>query len=267
MQNYYKILGVSTDATTAEIKSAYRRLARKKHPDLNNGDEKLAREFAGIAKAYKILSDPHKRVSYDNRRLRAEFSGKNSFDDVESSHASHAKRMMYERRYNAIIDRMIQEERSESMALQKIIFPIVALFISTSFVAIFKPLFWSNSTMLGKIIMLTLFIIGVLHFLKRIHAGLERYTYSSLNIHDSLLAEIEEDPRRYSRLQAISFLLVGTIFSLLIGLVIGSFFGMMTNAMMPGVFSKSLHLEFMFYPPIVVLVVDLMHTFAARFNY
>ena len=267
MQNYYKILDVQTDATTAEIKSAYRRLARKKHPDLNNGDERLSREFTSIAKAYKILSDPQRRAAYDRSRLRAEFSRSNSFYDAESRHASHAKQMMYERRYNAIIDRMIQEERNESLALQKFIFPIVALFISTGFVAIFKPLFWSNSTMLGKIILLTLFIIGVLHFLKRIHAGLERYTYSSINIHDSLLAEIEEDPRRYSRLQAIMFLMIGTIISLAVGLAIGSFLGMMTNAMMPSVFSKSLHLEFMVYPPIVILVVDLMHAFTARFNY
>ena len=46
--------------------------------------------------------------------------------------------MVYEKRYNAIIDRMIAEERQESMALQQIIFPIVSLFISTGFVAILQ---------------------------------------------------------------------------------------------------------------------------------
>ena len=51
MVNYYKILKISPKATTAEIKSAYRRLARKKHPDVNKNSEQSAREFDTIAKA------------------------------------------------------------------------------------------------------------------------------------------------------------------------------------------------------------------------
>jgi ABC-type antimicrobial peptide transport system permease subunit len=183
---------------------------------------------------------------------------------MENPHASRAKQMMYEKRYNDIIDRMIAEERRESLALQQIIFPIVALFISTGFVAVFKPLFWSTSSIPGKIIMLTLFIVGVLHLLKRIHFGLERYTYSSIHIHDSLFSEIEEDKRPYSRLQAISFLIIGIIISLVIGLIISNLLGMMTSAMMPRLFAESFHFEFLFYPPIVVLFVDLMHSVASN---
>ncbi len=264
MLNYYQVLKVSNDATTAEIKSAYRKLARKYHPDVNDGDKDSSKNFARIAKAYKIVSDPQDRAYYDRQLLRAKFSQNSSLFDLENPHASRAKQMMYEQRYNAIIDRMIAEERNESMALQQIIFPIVSLFISTGFVAVFKPLFWSNSSILGKIFMLTLFIIGVLHLLKRLHAGLERYTYSSINIHDSILAEIEEDTRPYSRLQAISFLIAGIVVSLLIGMIISSLLGVMTSTLMPQLFARSLQPEFLFYPPIVVLFVDLMHQFAIR---
>lgn len=265
--DYYEILKVSDDATTAEIKSAYRKLARKKHPDLNEGSKTHSREFSRIAKAYKILSDPQKRAAYDSQKLKSQFSKNGSVINSDNPHASRVRQMVYEKRYNEIIDRMIAEERQESMALQEIIFPIVALFFTTGFVAMFKPMFWSKSGDFAKIILLMLFIIGILHLLKRLHAGFERYTYSSINIHDTLLAEIEEETRPYSRIQAIMFLIVGLIASFGIGWLIGIFFGEMTTAMMPRLLAPTLRLEFIFYPPIVVLIVDIMHSFVTRNDY
>jgi hypothetical protein len=266
MVNYYSVLKVNQDATTSEIKSAYRKLARKVHPDLNGGEKETSREFARIVKAYKVLSDPQERAYYDKKRLKANFSKESVLFDLENPHASRAKQIMYEKRYNNIIDRMIAEERKESLALQQIIFPIVSLFISTGFVAVFKPLFWSNSLILGKIVMLTLFIIGLLHLMKRLNAGIERYTYSSINIHDSFLVDIDEETRPYSKLQAILFLIFGTIFSLLIGMLISQFLGMMTTTRGQSLFSNSFYLEFFIYPPIVVLFVDIMHSFASRLD-
>ena len=266
--NYYKYLNVSSDASTAEIKSAYRRLARKKHPDLNEGDEKASREFAKIARAYTVLSDPKKRAEYDKQKLLSEYRtiGDDSIFNSDNPHAKRARQMAYEKRYNAIIDRMIEDERRESAAMQKIIFPVVALFISTGFVAIFKPLFWANSSIVGKILLLTLFVVGVLHLMKRLSAGFERYTYSDENIHDSLLAEIEEETRPYSRFAAISFLVIGLLVSLGVGLLIGNYMDAFTSTVMPRMFSHSLQPEFVFYPPIAVLLVDLMHTVASRFE-
>jgi curved DNA-binding protein CbpA len=72
--NYYAILGVTSSASTAEIKRAYRRLARQHHPDLNAQakDEQIKR----LNEAYAVLSDPQKRAAYDERirqaRQRAE---------------------------------------------------------------------------------------------------------------------------------------------------------------------------------------------------
>ena len=65
MTNPYTLLGVSTSASTAEIKTAYRKLARKMHPDLNPNDPKAEEKFKEITAAYDILSDETKRKRFD----------------------------------------------------------------------------------------------------------------------------------------------------------------------------------------------------------
>ncbi|MDB5222252.1 MAG: molecular chaperone DnaJ [Chitinophagaceae bacterium] len=63
--DYYKVLGVNKNATTDEIKSAYRKLARKHHPDLNPNDKEAHKKFQQINEANEVLSDPEKRKKYD----------------------------------------------------------------------------------------------------------------------------------------------------------------------------------------------------------
>lgn len=64
-KDYYNILGVSRTATEKEIKSAYRKLARKYHPDVNPGDTSAEEKFKEVAEAYEVLSDKEKRKKYD----------------------------------------------------------------------------------------------------------------------------------------------------------------------------------------------------------
>ena len=92
MKNLYDVLGVSKTASDAELKSAYRKLARKYHPDLNKDDKNAAEKFKEISAAYEILGDKEKRKKYDNNEIDADgkptgfgagFGGSNPFSGGE----------------------------------------------------------------------------------------------------------------------------------------------------------------------------------------
>lgn len=71
-KDFYQVLGIGKEATAAEVKKAYRKLAQKHHPDANPGDSKAEDEFKRISEAYSVLGDAEKRKEYDEfRRLVA----------------------------------------------------------------------------------------------------------------------------------------------------------------------------------------------------
>jgi molecular chaperone DnaJ len=72
-KDFYKVLGVSKEISDAELKKAYRKLARKFHPDSNQGDAKAEAKFKEISEAYSVLSDAEQRKEYD--QIRAMGSG------------------------------------------------------------------------------------------------------------------------------------------------------------------------------------------------
>lgn len=78
-RDFYEVLGVKKGASAAEIKKAFRKLARKCHPDVNPGDKNAEKKFKEINEAYEILSDPKKKEQYDQFG-KAGFEGAQGFD-------------------------------------------------------------------------------------------------------------------------------------------------------------------------------------------
>jgi hypothetical protein len=268
MVNYYKVLKVSQTATKAEIKSAYRHLARKLHPDVNGGTEEASQKFTLIAKAYEVLNNPNERA-YHDKELNGEIhNSKDSVIYTENSHARRMRQAAYERYYNKIIDQLLEDERKESIARQKTIFPVVGLIISTFFVMMFRPLIWTNSEPFGKIIVLTLFVVGVVHLISRLYKGFNDYTYQPKEIHDSILdnLDIEEESKPISRWTAFGFLSIGLFISGALGFALGSYLELFMQAILANSFSPNIRPELFIYPPIVVLVVDMMHLIANKFD-
>ncbi|MBZ4672048.1 molecular chaperone DnaJ [Deferribacterales bacterium Es71-Z0220] len=79
-QNYYEILGVDKSASQDDIKKAYRKLARKYHPDINPNNKEAEEKFKLVSEAYAVLSDPEKRKQYDTLGHDAFTSGGQGYD-------------------------------------------------------------------------------------------------------------------------------------------------------------------------------------------
>jgi len=266
--NYYDVLKVSQRASKNEIKSAYRRLARELHPDKNEGSEETAKAFAAIAEAYEVLGSPRERARYDRKLLEHQYqNGNGSGDDsIFTSRNSHARRwrqLVYEHRYNEIINRMVAEERRQAAELQKLIFPAVALILSTFLVAFGKPHYFLNAPVIIKIVIVFLFAAGLFHIYGRIRQGLDRFTYYDDEIHDSLFEAPAEAGKPYSRLTIGALILGSVVLSFTLGLVIGNY-SQFLAVTMPRIFSVTLNPEFVFYPPIFVLIADLAHSILTR---
>jgi len=266
MPNYYERLKVSPKASNAEIKSAYRRLARKLHPDKNNGSGETTVSFAKIAEAYEILGDPKQRAAYDRKILEAQFNGTDGGDSIFTSTNSHARRwrkMVYEQRYNEIIDRMIADERRETIALQKAVFPIVALVVSAFLMGFAKPGLFAASPIIGQIILISLFVAGVIHMFGRFREIFERFTYGENELHDSILDDRELAAKPFSKFTAAALLLMMIVVAFGIGILVSRAVGITGDSSFK-IITATLTPEVVLYPPIFVLFVDTMHSLVSR---
>ena len=158
---------------------------------------------------------------------------------------------------------MIAEERREALAFQKVVYPLSAFLVSAMISTAVRPHIFSDAETLGKIAIITLFTIGVIHLIGRMRDGFVRYTSYDDNIHDSILDDRDRKAPVRSR-YAVSAMLLGSIAgAFLIGWVLGIFFTFPAD-LAPQAFGRELNPEFILYPPIITFFVDLMHSFAAR---
>ena len=87
-RDYYEVLGVDKNASDADIKKAYRKVAKKYHPDTNPGDAEAEAKFKEAAEAYEVLSDSEKRQKYDQFGHAAfEQGGASAVSKIETSWA------------------------------------------------------------------------------------------------------------------------------------------------------------------------------------
>lgn len=277
MTDYYHVLSVKRTATATEIKSAYRKLARKRHPDVNRGSEKAAREFALLSLAYHTLIDPQERAFHDqqlNQSTReAPFLGLDN-----NPHAKRASNIAAQARWDRVVNQILENDRRENMERQRAVFTTVALFLSTFLVAMIKPPLWQSFGLAGKAIVGTLFMLGLWHLIRRLREYITHYTYKPDDLNYSITSEEKEPDQPFTRFAAYAFLLGGYVVSVGVGLFIGwraeGFFADLTMlfrhhataggaSMSPAALMIS---ALIVYPPISVLIIDTLHAIASRID-
>jgi len=277
MTDYYHVLGVKRSATATEIKSAYRKLARKRHPDVNRGSEKAAREFAILSLAYHTLIDPQERAFHDQQLDKGPPTS--SILSSENPHAQRAREM--QNRWDRVVNQILENDRRENMERQRAVFTTVALFLSTFFVAMIKPPLWQSFGIAGRAILVTLFMTGIWHLARRLREYFRHYTYKPEDIHYSITSEGNRPAQPFTRFSAYAFLVGGYVVSLGVGLFIGwhaqDFFADLTllfrhHVPGPGGGAGSYSAmalvisDLLFYPPIAVLIIDTLHALASRID-
>jgi len=276
--DYYKVLGIKRSASKSEIKSAYRKLARLRHPDVNGGSENAAREFALLSRAYRVLIDPQERT-YHDQQLNTYSTGGHSILHSDNPHAQRARNLAVQARWDRVVNEVLERDRQENRERQRAVFTTVSLFLSTFFVAMIKPHWWENFDYAGRAIVLTLFVIGVWHLATRLREYFAHYTYRPKVIQDSIMRDDEKPEQPFTRFSAYTFLLVGYVLSIGVGLIIGwhaqGFMSGLTMLLPKEVAQSNMILysstallipDLVVYPPIAVLIVDSMQALTSRMD-
>jgi curved DNA-binding protein CbpA len=277
MTDYYQVLGVKETATVSEIKSAYRKLARKRHPDVNRGSEKAAREFALLSLSYHTLIDPQERAFHD-QQLSKQRNG-HSILESDNPHAQRVRNIAAQARWDRVVNQILETDRRENLQRQRAVFTTVSLFLSSFLVAMIRPPFWQSFDIIGRAILLILFVAGLWHLVKRLVEHFRHYTYRRDDKHYSITQEKEKPSQPYSRFAGVVFLILGYGVSVGLGLLIGwrsqDFFSDLTllfrhhaaAAQVPA-FSPTMMIiiNLVFYPPIAVLIIDSVHALASRID-
>ena len=260
MSDPYVLLGVARSASQTEIKSAYRRLARRYHPDVNRHPA-AARRFAQITDAYHTLVDPDRRSAFD-RGVNPSYARDRNSRAAAAARA--ARRASEQARVDRVVNEWLQREREESKARGKAVYTTVTLFISTFVVAIMKPSLIESSGPFWRLVLALLFGVSVWHLFKSLREHFEYYTYRPERI--SLLKASRPEKKPFKRGVAWAFVLGGYLFSLTAGMLLGMLMEDISKQFFGPTSSIESLLGVFFYPPIAVLIVDMMYALNLHFE-
>lgn len=208
MGNLYETLGVTSKAGQQEIRTAFRKLARLYHPDVNPSPT-ATDDFLRIAEAYRILSDRRLKSLYDRGLLI----------DREEYYRRKARQEVVDRYFDDIVSRLLRRDYEETRARQIAVTTVVSLFSSTFIVALLGPPVFESLGWLGWLVCLILFGLGIRELVKNIKFSLKYYTFDDDST-ISLMQTQETASKPFTREEAWAFLIGGYVVSLGLGLLI-----------------------------------------------
>jgi hypothetical protein len=253
MADYYEILGITRKASQSEIRSAYRKLARKFHPDVSKAPE-AELQFARLSEAYRVLSNPQLRALYDQ-------GGEDYITSQKRTRDIRAQRAAYQARINRVVDEMIAEERAETSARGQAVMVVVTLFASTFIVALSKPPFLYSVGLFWKLIIVLLFIFGVRFLYQSLRKIIEKYTY--IPEFPSITRMVEPPKQPFSRRAAFTFLACGYSISL----TLGTLFGYWVDDGAGGPYIDNWYLiNVLLLPPIAVFIIHLWRYLVSKLD-
>jgi hypothetical protein len=263
MVDYYQVLGVRNTASEKEIKAAYKRLARERHPDLNGGSPEATQAFVQISRARDILIDPKRRAEYDAQRHARTARGA-YVPVVNSTVETHLRRAQTDARIKQNLENILTIEREEARALRQAVFPVVALLVAIFFVPLMRPHFWRSCRWPGRTVILILVGIGLWHTVSRISTIIKLHTNGdrpgASGPGEQMLA------KRWSGRRVLLVIGLAATGCGLLGISIGSSLNDSLFIAMPMVFDQSIRLELLLYPWIIVLLIDAGHSLSRRLD-
>lgn len=254
MTNLYGILGVSQTASTAEIKTAYRRLARLYHPDVNTSPA-ASEQFALINEAYRTLIDQERREDYD-RQIAARTTR-----DLRAQTERLAHRAQFEESAERIVVDWLNKERQEKHVRGKAIYTTVTLFLSTFMVAMIRPAFFEASGSLARVALLVLFAVGIWHLFGSLGLYFDFFTYQSGK---TTRRRQSRSIKPFNRNIAWAFVVSGYLVSFMTGLLIGNLTDDYATTHTVEESISNTFWKVVFYPPMAVLIVDTIYRINLR---
>jgi DnaJ-like protein len=262
MLDYYQVLGVKSTASVKEIKAAYKKLARLRHPDLNGGSAEAAQAFVQLSYARDILVDPKRRAAYDaERNARA---GPGSYAPVlKPAGVDPLQRARSDGRIRQNLENFLSTERKQERALRQAVFPIVAFLFAAFCVALIRPRIWRYSGWTGRAVILTLVSLGVAHTVAKIWNAIKMLPADQT---EAGIINLPLFGKSLSRRPALLLIGLAAIVCGLMGTLVGLSLSDVLSMAMPRFFDQSIRLDLLLYPWVMVLFLNACHSLSQRLD-